>query len=176
MRTWSSILVLVMWAAGGPGRSAVHTASEIRLDPEQVVFLDNSPAVEDGSGIYDPDTRTCGNGRYRVFRSLVRAVACLEKADVLFVRGGVYSREVEPNVKVHSSEVNYWEGVLAIHAVGTPNRHKVVRTYRNEEVVIQAKPGVSQYNPDPSDKTFKKSSHFYPNPAISIGGAYVDVI
>jgi hypothetical protein len=176
MRTWLSILVLVIWAAGGPGTSTVQAASETELDPRQIVFLDNGPAVKDGSDTYDPDTRACGNGKYRVFRDLDRVTSSLEQADVLYLRAGTYSREVKSNVKVHGSEINYWEGVLAIHAVGTPDRHKVVRTYGNEEVVIQAKSGVSQYNPDPSDRTFKKSSHFYPNPAISIGGAYVDVV
>ena len=42
-------------------------------------------------------------------------------------------------------------------------------------ILIQAKPGVNRYNPDPSDETFRNSSHFYRHPAISIGGCYIDV-
>jgi hypothetical protein len=175
MKTWLSIMVLVFWISGGSGLFAAQTANGTQIDPEQTVFLDNCPMVEDGADTYDPDTRTCGNGRYRVFRDLGRAVVLLEQADVLYVRAGTYSREVTPNVNVHGSNVNYWEGALAVHATGTPDKHKVIRVYGNEEVVIQAKPGVSQYNPDPSDRTFKNSSHFYPNPAISISGAYIDV-
>jgi hypothetical protein len=139
------------------------------------VFLDNRQDVENGSTTYDPVTRTCGRGKYKVYSDLVQAVAALSQADTLCIRAGTYSRQVKPNVNVHGSDVNYWEGALAIQAEGTPERHKVVRAFGNEEVIIQAKPGVSQYNPDPHDQTFKKSSHFYPNPAISIGGAHVDV-
>lgn len=148
---------------------------QVRSDPVGTVFLDNGPEVKNGSATYDPDTRACGKGKYKVFSDLVQAVAALKQAEVLYVRAGTYTRAVTPTVKVHGSDVNYWEGALAIQATGTPDQHKVVKAYCNEEVVIQAEPGVSQYNPDPSDQTFKKSSHFYPNPAISISGAYVDV-
>ena len=159
-------------------RAGSITAQDDRtgqLDPACVVFLDNAPGVENGSASYDPDTRKCGGGEYKVFSDVAQAVAALSTADALYVRAGTYSRAVTPNTNVHGNDVNYWEGALAIHATGTPEQHKVVRAYGNEEVVIQAKPGVSQYNPDPNDRSFKKSSHFYPNPAITIRGAYVDV-
>jgi CubicO group peptidase (beta-lactamase class C family) len=158
-----------------PESILTQVETKVRPDPAAVVFLDNNSRVENGSTVYDPDTRTCGEGKYRVFNNLAPAVAALRQADVLYVRAGTYSRLVTPNVKVHGSHVNYWEGALAILVTGTPEQHKVVAAYANEEVIIQAKPGVSQYNLNPNDRTFKESSHFYPNPAISIIGAYVDV-
>jgi len=175
MKTCLTVTVFVWWGWAGPGSIIAQAESTARSDPDTVVFLDNGPRVENGSAVYDPDTRTCGKGKYKVFRDVAQAVAALKQAEVLYVRAGTYSRVVTPNVKVHGNDVNYWEGALAIPVTGTPEQHKVVRAYRNEEVIIQAKPGVSQYNPDPNDRTFKNSSHFYPNPAISIHGAYVDV-
>ncbi|HCO93581.1 MAG TPA: hypothetical protein DIU00_06465, partial [Phycisphaerales bacterium] len=175
MKTCLTVIALVLCYSVGSGSILAQAASVVRPDPENTVFLDNCPIVEDGSDTYDPNTRTCGNGKYKVFSDLIQAIVALKQADVLYVRAGTYSRVVTPNVKVHGNDVNYWEGALAVHVTGTPEQHKVVRAYRDEEVVIQAKPGVSQYNPDPSDRSFRKSSHFYPNPAISISGAYVDV-
>lgn len=163
------VLVLSGWAGAG------SIVSQDGNEPANTVFLDKAPGVENGSTTYDPGTRTCGRGKYKVFSDLTQAVTALEQADGLCIRAGTYSREVKPNVHVHGSDVNYWEGALAIQVTGTPEKHKVVRAYGNEKVVIQARPGVSRYNPDPGDRTFKRSSHFYPNPAISIGGAYVDV-
>jgi len=175
MNVWPTVVALAAmgWAATGP--TAAQADDGPRTAPAETVFLDNAPGVENGSSTYDPQTRTCGKGQYRVFSNLGEAAAALRQAEVLYIRAGVYSREVKPNVEVHGSNVNYWEGALAVVAAGTPEKHKVVRAYDDEEVVIQAKPGVSQYNPDPNDQTFKRSSHFYPNPAISIAAAYVDV-
>ena len=175
MKTCLTVAVVAFWSCALRGSVIAQLEGAVRPDPAGTVFLDNGPMVEDGSDTYDPDTRSCGNGKYKVFNDLASAVVALKQADMLYVRAGTYSRVVAPNVTVHDSHVNYWEGALAIHATGTPERHKVVRAYRNEEVIIQAKPGVSKYNPGPDDRTFKKSSHFYPNPAISIGGTYVDV-
>ncbi|KPL02296.1 MAG: hypothetical protein AMK75_02975 [Planctomycetes bacterium SM23_65] len=144
---------------------------------ERVVFLDNRQDVVNGSSTYDPATRTCGQGKYTVFTELDEAARALDTADTLYVRAGTYSRapEVRP-VNVHGSRVNYWTGALAVSASGTPEKRKVVSAYQDETVVIQAKPGASHYNPEPGDNTFKKSSHYYPSPAISIGGAYVDLL
>ena len=176
LHAYVSLIAVLVWAGwvgagvpGGQGGSAGLPGAA------RVVFLDNCSGVENGSATYDPETRTCGGGEYRAFSELGEAAAALEQADVLYIRGGTYSRLVMPNVKVHGNEVNYWEGALAIDVTGTAERHKGVRAYRGEQVIIQAKAGVSEYNPDPSDESFKRSSHFYPNPAISIGGAYVDV-
>ena len=175
MKAWPTITVLVFWVSAGCESVLAQTGSAAPRDPANTVFLDNSPGVQNNSNAYDPATRICGNGQDRVFSDLVQAVAALEQADVLYVRAGTYSRVVKPSVKAHGSEVNYWEGALAIHVTGTPEKHKLARAYRDEAVIIQAKPGVSEYNPDPNDHSFKKSSHFYPNPAISISGSYVDV-
>ena len=49
----------------------------------------------------------------------------------------------------------------------------MVSAYQGEEVIIQARSGVSGYNPDPADERFANSSHFYPHPAVSIGGAHL---
>jgi hypothetical protein len=145
--------------------------------PERVVFLDNSAGATNGSTTYDPRTRTCGSGSYRVFTELGDAADALADADVLYVREGTYSRDsVGKYIEVHGNRVNYWTGALAIGASGTPERRKLVSAYQDEQVTIQAKPGVSAYNPDPADETFTNSSHFYPNPAISVGGSFVDVV
>jgi len=140
------------------------------------IFLDTSPGIVNGSTTYDPNTRACGKGRYRVFTDLDQAAGALSDADALYVRAGTYSRaSVGKYIEVHGNKVNYWTGALAINASGTPQRRKLVSVYKDELVIIQARPGASNFNPDPADTTFKNSSHYYPHPAISIGGAYVDV-
>lgn len=175
MQVWRVAVIAVLSTSAGARSVLAQNDNTQRADPTSSVFLDNGPGVVNGSTTYDPNTRTCGSGKYAVYSDLVQAVGALQQADVLYIRAGTYSRQVTPNVHVHDSDVNYWEGALAIQATGTPEQHKLVRAYGNDEVVIQAKAGVSHYNPDPADETFKKSSHFYPNPAISIGGAFVDV-
>jgi len=143
----------------------------------QTAFLDNATGIVNGSTTYDPETRTCGHGRYAVFTDIDDAAKALAEADVLYVREGTYSRPSVGNyITVHGNQVNYWTGALAITTDGTPEKRKLVSAYEGEHVIIQAKPGVSAYNPDPADETFINSSHFYPNPAISISGAYVDVV
>ena len=140
------------------------------------IFLDTRPGIVNGSSTYDPNTRACGKGKYRVFTDLDQAADALSDADALYVRAGTYSRApVGKYIEVHGNKVNYWTGALAINASGTPQRRKLVSAYKDELVIIQARPGASNFNPDPADTTFKNSSHYYPHPAISIGGAYVDV-
>lgn len=141
------------------------------------IFLDNHPDVVNGSMTYEPATRTCGKGSCIVYTNVLDAAQVLSGGDTLYVRDGVYSRpSVGKYILVHGNEVNYWTGILDITASGTPEKHTVVRTYKNELVIIQAKEGVNHYNPDPADESFRKSSHYYPNPAIGIQGAYIDVI
>ena len=143
----------------------------------ETIFLDNHPRVINGLTTYDPETRTYGKGKYRVFTELDQAAQALSEADMLYVRAGTYSRSsVGKYITVHGNKVNYWTGVLAINASGKPQKRKLVSAYNGELVIIQARPGVSNYNPDPADESFKNSSHYYPNAAISIGGAYVDVV
>ena len=143
----------------------------------EVIFLDSFPGVVNGSTTYDPATRTCGKGSFKVYTEIADAANALKSGDTLYIRAGVYSRPSVGNyITVHGNKVNYWTGILDIAASGTPHKHIVVSAYKGELVVIQAKQGVSHYNPDPADTTFKNSSHFYPNPAIGIHGAYIDVI
>ena len=151
-------------------------AAAAALDERRVVFLDSSPGIEDGSRTYDPHARSCGKGKFRVFSRLENAAAALADADVLYLRGGTYSRaDVGRYIEVHGNKVNYWTGALAVGASGTEANRKLVAAYEDELAIIQAKPGVSEYNPEPADTTFRNSSHYYPHPAISIGGNYVDV-
>ncbi len=141
------------------------------------IFLDNNPGIINGSKSYDPASRTCGNGSYTVYTNLSDASQALAAAKTLYVRAGTYSQpSVGKYITVHGSDINYWTGVLDITARGTPQKHIVISAYKNELVIIQAKQEVSHYNPDPADTGFRKSSHYYPNPAIGIHGAYVDVI
>ena len=143
---------------------------------EDTVFLDHQVDILDGSTTYDPNTRSCGQGGHIVFTKLDEAARALVSADNLYIRSGTYSRKsVGDYLEVHGNKVNYWTGALAVDAMGRPEKRKLVCAYKGEIVVIQAKPGASHYNPDPSDRTFKRSSHYYPQPAVSIGGAYVDV-
>jgi len=143
----------------------------------ETIFLDNHPGVVNGSTTYDPETRTCGQGKYPIFTALDQAARALADADVLYVRAGTYSRgSVGKYIEVHGNKVNYWTGALAINASGTPKKRKLVAAYKDELVVIQCKPGVSNYNPDVGDTTFKNSSHYFPQPAISVDGAYLDIV
>jgi hypothetical protein len=160
-----------------PGLPIVAGAGDPAGSPGAVVFLDNGTGVVNGSRAYDPETRSCGSGSATVYTDLEQAAQALVDADVLYVREGTYSRESVGNyITVHDHQVNYWTGALAIGASGTPGKHKLVSAYKDEKVIIQPKPGVSAYNPDPSDETFTNSSHFYPHPAISVGGSFVDVV
>mgnify|MGYP006288120003 FL=1 len=146
------------------------------VQKERVVFLDNAPGVENGSDRYDPATRRSGGGTHRVFTRLDEAAAALADADVLYIRAGTYAREsVGTYREVHGNKVNYWTGSLALSATGTPQKRKRVTAYRDEIVIIQARAGESRYNPDPADQDFADSSHYYPHPAVSISGAYLDV-
>jgi len=143
---------------------------------ETVIFLDNRPGVASRSTTYDPQTRTCGQGKHKVFTELDEAAQALAQADVLYIRAGTYGRaSVGKYIQVHGNQVNYWTGSLAVNATGTPERRKRVSAYQDELVIIQAKPGVSHYNPDPADTSFKNSSHYYPHPAVSIGGSFMEV-
>ena len=180
----SGILHCLMCWLRIPNRITVNTIAQILILAllaahtfgADIVFLDCQVGVLDGSTTYDPNTRTCGQGRYRVFTELDEAARALVDADTLYLRSGTYSsKSVGDYLEVHGNKVNYWTGALAVDASGAPEKRKLVSAYKGELVVIQAKPGASHYNPDPSDRTFEKSSHYYPQPAISIGGAYVDV-
>lgn len=166
--------IAITWALAA---TSVDSRADEPLDPRTVVFLDNAQGVQNGSTTYDPETRTSGKGKYKVFSDISQAAKALASADTLYVRAGTYSREsVGQSIAVHGNQVSYWTGSLAINATGTPERRKLVSAYKDELAIIQAKPGVSNYNPDPADTNFKQSSHYYPHPAISIGGAYVDVV
>lgn len=143
---------------------------------EAVVFLDNAPGVVNGSKTYDPKTRACGDGRFEVFTELDEAARALAQADTLYIRAGTYSRGSVGNyIEVHGHKVNYWVGSLAIQSSGSVEKRKSVSAYKGEEVIIQAKQGANHYNPDPGDTSFENSSHYYPHPAVSIGGAFIDV-
>ncbi|MBD3265285.1 hypothetical protein GF373_01335 [bacterium] len=150
----------------------------IGLGQDSIIFFDNAPNITEGDNTYDPETRTCGKGSYRVFTQLDTASNALDNADILYIRAGAYSRETVEGryTTVHGSRVNYWTGALAINTHGSKENRKLVSAYQDEEVIIQAKSGVSEYNPDPMDENFKNSSHFYPHPAVSISGSFVDVI
>jgi len=143
----------------------------------EAVFIDNHPGVINGSTVYDPGTRTCGRGGYKVFAGLDQAAQALSQADTLYLRAGVYGRDsVGDYHVVHGNKVNYWTGSLAITADGSPQKRKRVSAYQDELVIVQARSGVNHYNPNPADTEFADSSHYYAHPAISISGAYVDVV
>ena len=140
------------------------------------IFLDKHPGVVNGSNNYEPASRTCGPGSHRVYTDIASAMEALRGGDTLYVRAGTYSRPSVGKYKtIHGNKVNYWVGALNIGVDGTPRRHTVVSAYEDERVVILAKEGLSRYNPNPADDTFKESSHFYPNPAIAVHGTYIDV-
>lgn len=141
------------------------------------IFLDNYPGIVNGSIAYDPASRTCGDGSHEAYTNIASAMDALGGGDTMYVRSGTYSRPSVGNYRIiHGNKVNYWTGVLDIQAGGTAQQHTVVSAYKNELVIIQAKQGVSHYNPNPADTSFRKSSHYYTNPAISINGSHIDVI
>ena len=166
-------------AQGGDERSPIRFqghSQDLRKNEGKVIFLDNKESVVNGSALYDPNTRTCGDGEYRVFTDLDEAARALADADVLYIRGGTYTRaSVGKYITVHGHRVNYFTGVLDIAASGTAQRRKLLSAYFGETAVIQARPGVNHYNPDPGDTSFTNSSHYYPHPAIGIHGDYLDV-
>lgn len=164
------------WRRNAMKRAVLSLLFASAICQAETIFLDNYPGLINGSATYDPETRTCGQGKYHVFTEVDQAAQALSDADVLHVRAGTYSRASVGNyISVHGHQVNYWTGALAINTSGTPQKRKLVSAYEDELVIIQARPGASNFNPDPTDTTFKNSSHYYCHPAISIGGAYVDV-
>ncbi|MHC4395498.1 MAG: hypothetical protein ACYS1A_07560, partial [Planctomycetota bacterium] len=132
------------------------------------IFLDNTGGVVDGSTTYDPVTRTTGSGSYTVYNNLASVNTALQGGDLLYIREGEYDNPSEP-----SGDFN---GSLKINVSGTVDQHTVVSAYNGELAVIQAKPGTSNYNPDPGDTSGVLSRDYYPHPAISVNSNYVDVI
>jgi len=132
------------------------------------IFLDNYQGVVNGSSTYNPATRSCGSGSYKVYTTLANVNSALAGGDTLYLRAGTYDNPSEP-----SGDFN---GSLQINVDGTSNQHTVASAYNDELVVIQAKPNTSNYNPDPGDTTGAGSMNYYPHPAISVDASYVDVI
>jgi len=133
------------------------------------IFLDNYAGVVNGSTTYDPDTRTTGSGSYKVYTTLANVNTALAGGDTLYIRAGNYDNSSE-------GPGNY-NGSLEISVDGTSAQHTVVSAYDDELVVIMAKVGTTNYNPDPGDTTGTNSVDYYPHPAISIDAAdYTDLI
>lgn len=130
------------------------------------VFYLDSQLSQNCRGNYSIVNRDCSGNDGDAYNNLEDAINNLAGGDTLYIRSGTYSR---PPTNDGS------EGTLHITASGTADRHTVVSAYNNELVIIQARPGCNNYNPDPGDTSFTNSSHYYPNPAIIIQGSYIDV-
>jgi hypothetical protein len=79
---------------------------------------------------YDPDTRTCGRGEDQVFTALDAAARALADADVIYIRGGRYSRaSVGDYITVHGHQIDYFTCALDIVASGAAQSRKLVSGY-----------------------------------------------
>ena len=110
-----------------------------------MVFLDNANGLVNSSTTYDPETRTCGEGRCAVYTDLEQAAQALSVGDTLYVREGTYSRPSTGEYHTDrrgSGGRRYSHGALSIRAPasGTPESHTVVSAHKDELVIIQAKP------------------------------------
>ncbi|MHC4738451.1 MAG: DNRLRE domain-containing protein [Planctomycetota bacterium] len=132
------------------------------------IFLDNYPGVVNGSTTYDPATRSTGSGSYKVYTTLANVNTALSGGDTLYIRQGTYDNPSEPS--------GNFNGSLQVNVSGTSGQHTIASAYDDELVVIQAKPGTSNYNPNPGDTSGVGSMNYYPHPAISVNANYVDVI
>jgi len=144
-----------------------------------VIFLDNQSGIVNGSSSYDPKTRTCGNGRYTVFTELGEAAKALRDSGTLYIRVDTYTRPYAGEFHLDTRGTGakrYQQGALNVTADGTAESHTRVAAYNGELVVIQAKPGVSNYNSDPADTDFGKSAFYYGRAAITVFANYVDVV
>lgn len=177
----AALTVLVLAAGAGAGRSSVGMGGE---DAEtqaarSVIFLDNLSGIVNGSSSYDPKTRTCGNGKYTVFTELGEAAGALPDSGTLYIRAGTYSRPLTGEFHLDTRGTGakrYQEGALNMTANGTAENRTRVAAYNGDPVVIQAKPGVSNYNSDPADTNFGKSAFYYGRAAITVFANYVDVV
>lgn len=137
------------------------------------VYLDNTtscPTCTNGATTYDPATRSIGGGSDTVYTSLASFISAITQDGTFYVRSGTYTRQTD----------DYFEGALAVDVSGSGSgNYTIVSAYPGEEqtAIICASSGTcGTYNSDPGDTGYTGSSHYYPNPAISIGGNWVKVI
>ena len=128
-------------------------------------------------GNYSITQRNCIGSDGDAYRDLADAEAALQGCDLLYIRPGNYS---------HSSTNSWYKGALQIKASGKAEHHTIITTLIGEErqAVICAKDGDCRYNPDPHDstgypcipgKSIGGGTCFYPNPAISVSGNYIEM-
>lgn len=136
------------------------------LTSEAKTFYLDAQLSQNCSGNYSTTNRSCSGVDGTAYNNLNDAVNALAGGDTLYVRNGIYYRTTN----------DYFSGALAVNVAGTASQHTVVSNYGTEQPVICTSSTKCNYNPDPSDTTYTNSSHYYPNPAISIGANYVDVM
>lgn len=138
-------------------------------------YLDGNLANSCVGSTYSTANRNCAGTDGQGYKTLAEAINSLVGSDTLFIRSGTYARTTN----------DLWSGSLGIGASGTPAQHTVVRAYPNEQPVICTEVGRCQYNPNPGDTSVNNcytpgseggAACYYPNPAISVGGQYIDVI
>ena len=115
---------------------------------------------------YSIQNRDCSGNDGLAFNDLRDALGNLQGGDTLFIRNGTYS-------KPHTGD--YREGALAINVSGNAAQPTTVSAYPGEQPIICADINKPHYNPNPGDTSFHNSSKYYPNPAISVGAAFVKV-
>lgn len=129
-------------------------------------YLDGSLASNCTSGNYSIANRACNGSDGIAYNNLADASSNLAGGDTLYVRAGTYVRRTNNN-----------NGSLSVSVSGTVSQHTVVRNYTGEQPIICTDAGKCQYNPNPGQgDPWTESGFYYPNPAISIGGDYIDVI
>lgn len=129
-------------------------------------YLDSQLSQNCTSGDYSIADRGCSGSDGDAYNNIQDAIDNLSGGDTLYVRSGVYTRTTGQD----------YIGALEIDAAGTATNHTVVSAYGDEEPIIGTDPNKLQYNPDPGSHSTSSSSHYYPNPAISIHASYVDLM
>jgi hypothetical protein len=138
-------------------------------------YLDGNLSSSCVGSTYSTANRNCSGSDGQGYKTLQEAVTNLAGSDTLHIRSGTYIRTTN----------NTRKGSLAIDVSGTSGAHTVVRAYTGEQPVICTETGRCQYNPSPDDRSVTNcngtggqggAACYYPNPAISIGGNFVDVI
>src|SRR6266508_4088331 len=138
------------------------------------IYLDANLSANCTSGNYSIVNRACAGSDGNSFNNLGDAISNLAGGDTLYIRSGTYIRTTH----------DLSTGSLSISASGTLGQHTVVSNYSGEQPVIFTEAGRCLYNPNPNDTSTPVcngnsqggSACYYPNPAISIGGSYIDLI
>ncbi len=140
-------------------------------------YADASLAASCSGSTYSIASRNCTGKDGQGYKTLAEIFTNLVGGDHLYIRSGTYSR-ITANI--------YFGGALQIDVSGSAGTHTIVEAYPGDaQPVICTDPTKCQYNPTPGSTSTTSciatpgtggANCYYPNPAISVAGNYVDVI